>query len=356
MLNSRLPPKKEGNIIKNNYITFLKAAKEKVFATRIQVAKAACQQQIELYWWFGQHIVKAQEKFGWGKAIVERFSKDLKKSFGGTFGFSVQNLWYMRQLFLEYKDHSNLQRLVGEVGWGQNLIIMAKVKNIKAREYYLRATIEMGWTRDVLAIQISSKAYERHALSNKQHNFKLALPKHLAEQAGNMMKDVYMLDTLGIAKPVLEAEIEAKMVNKIKDIMLELGYGFSFIGNQFRLNYHGNDYFIDLLFFNRRLNSLVALEIKTGKFIPEYAGKMNFYLNLLDDLVKEPHENHSIGIILCSERKRFEVEYALRGIEKPVGVAEFQLTRNLPSTLRNKLPKAEELEKKILKELDTIDN
>jgi len=232
---------------------------------------------------------------------------------------------------------------------------MAKVKDVKAREFYLRATIEMGLTRDILTMQISSLAYERQVKSKKQNNFALALPKHLSEQASYLMKDVYMLDTLGITKPVLEAEIEARIVSKIKDVMLELGYGFSFIGNQYRVSYEGNDYFIDLLFFNRRLNALVAMEIKKGKFMPEYAGKMNFYLNLLDDLVKESHENHSIGIILCSERKRFEVEYALRGINKPVGVAEFRLTRKLPKELRNKLPNVKELESEILKELKESD-
>lgn len=338
-------------VIDKSYIAFLKEAKKQVLATRIQIAKTACRNQIKLYWWFGHHIIEAQAKFGWGKAVVERLAKDLSKTFNSTYGFSVQNLWYMRQFYLEYKDYPILQRLVGEIGWGQNLVIMAKIKDIKAREFYLRTTIEMGWSRDVLVMQISSLAYERQVKAKKQHNFALALPKHLSEQANYLMKDVYMLDTLGITKPVLEVEIETKIVSKIKDVMLELGYGFSFIGNQYRVSYEGNDYFIDLLFFNRRLNALVAMEIKKGKFMPEYAGKMNFYLNLLDDLVREPHENHSIGIILCSERKRFEVEYALRGINKPVGVAEFRLTRKLPKELRNKLPNVKELENEILKEL-----
>lgn len=333
-----------------SYITFLKEAKKQVLTAKIQIIKTACREQIKLYWWFGQHIVEAQTKFGWGKAIVERLAKDLSKAFNTTHGFSVQNLWYMRQFYLEYRDYPNLQRLVGEIGWGQNLDIMAKIKDVKAREFYLRATIKMGWTRDVLAMQIASSTYERQIKAKKQHNFALALPKHLSEQANYLMKDVYMLDMLGITKPVLEAEIEAKIVNRIKDVMLELGYGFSFIGNQYRVSYKENDYFIDLLFFNRKLNSLVAMEIKKGKFMPEYAGKMNFYLNLLDDFVKEPHENQTIGIILCSERNRFEVEYALRGINNPVGVAEFRLTRKLPQELRNKLPNAKELENAILKE------
>ncbi len=228
---------------------------------------------------------------------------------------------------------------------------MSKVKDLKAREFYIKATIQMGWTRDVLNLQINSQTYERQVLSNKQHNFDKALPIHLAEQAHHAMKDIYMLDMLGIAKPVLEAEIERRMVEKIKDVLLELGYGFSFIGNQYRIQVNEKEYFIDLLFYNRKLKSLIALELKKGKFEPEHAGKMNFYLNLLDDYVREPDENPSIGIILCSERDRFEVEYALRGTDKPVGVSEYKLTRTLPKELIDKLPDPKYLEDELLKEM-----
>lgn len=261
----------------------------------------------------------------------------------------------MRQFYREYHDDTNLQQLVGEIPWGQNLAIMAKVKDRDARQYYLKATIEMGWSRNVLVHQIESQAYERHHLADKQHNFQKALPEHLAEQADHAMKDVYMLDMLGVEKPVLETELESRMVSKIKDVMLELGYGFAFIGNQYRIVANNNEYFIDLLFSNRRLNALVAFELKVGRFKPEYAGKMNFYLNLLDDYVREPNENPSIGIILCKERDHFEVEYALRGIEKPMGVSGYELTRTLPPELRNKLPDPELLEDEIRKEMGAIE-
>lgn len=335
-----------------SYLQFLETTKNQIRLTRIKAAKAIYQQQISLYSWIGQHIVSVQEQYGWGKSVVERLSKDLKQSFGSTFGFSVQNLWYMRQFYLEYKNYPNLQRFVGEIPWGQNLVIMAKVKDFKAREYYLQATHQMGWTRDVLSMQISSQAYERHLLANKQHSFDQALPEHLAEQADYAMKDIYMLDMLGITKPVIEKEIENRMVHKIKEVMLEFGYGFTFIGNQYRLVApSGTESFIDILFFNRRLRCLVAIELKAGKFKPEYAGKMNYYLNLLDDLVKEDWENPSIGIILCTERNRIDVEYALRGIDKPVGVSEFKLSRELPSDLADKLPDPAKLEAELLKEM-----
>ncbi|MCZ6804101.1 MAG: PDDEXK nuclease domain-containing protein [Proteobacteria bacterium] len=286
--------------------------------------------------------------------MVEQLARDLQKTFEGRSGFSTQNLWYMRQFYQAYQDDKNLQQLVGEIPWGQNLTIMSKIKDHDARYYYLKATIEMGWSRNVLIHQIESQAYERHQLVDKQHNFQQALPEHLAEQADQAMKDVYMLDMLGVEKPVLEAEMETRMVSKIKDVMLELGYGFAFIGNQYRIVANDNEYFIDLLFSNRRLNALVAFELKVGRFKPEYAGKMNFYLNLLDDYVREPEENPSIGIILCKERNHFEVEYALRGIDKPVGVSGYSLTRELPPELYNKLPEPKLLEEEIRKEMGEI--
>ena len=262
----------------------------------------------------------------------------------------------MRQFYLEYQQDAKLQQLVAEIPWGQNLVILSKVKDRDARLYYIQATIEMGWSRSVLIHQLESQAYERHQLVDKQHNFQQVLPEHLAEQADQAMKDIYMLDMLGVEKPVLESELEARMVSKIKDVMLELGYGFAFIGNQYRIVANDNEYFIDLLFSNRRLNALVAFELKVGRFKPEYAGKMNFYLNLLDDYVRESGENPSIGIILCKERNHFEVEYALRGIDKPVGVSSYTLTRELPPELYNKLPDPKLLEEEIRKEMGEIES
>ena len=268
-------------------------------------------------------------------------------------GYAVKpNIWEMRRFYLAYKDFPNLQRLVAEIPWGQNLTILSKIKDIVAREYYIESTKKCGWTRPVLTMQIESQAYERHVLQDKQHNFEKALPEHLAEQADRTMKNIYMLDTLGLTNPVLEAQLEKAMVDKIQDVMLELGYGFSFIGNQYRIvSPSGTESIIDLLFFSRPLKSLVAIELKVGSFKPEYAGKMNYYLNLLDDLVREEWENPSIGIILCSEKNHIDVEYALRGIDKPMGVSEFRLSKNLPEELSNKIPNAQILEAAILKEM-----
>lgn len=334
------------------YQDFLAQVTAQIRRARTRAAQAVNKEATSLYWWLGEHIVQHQNQHGWGKSVVERLSNDLKSVFpDAKFGFSPQNLWYMRQLYLEYQGKPNLQQLVGEIPWGQNLLIMSKVKGDAERLYYLSATKDQAWTRDTLRSQINSNAYERHILPNKQHNFEATLPKQLAEQADQSMKDVYMFDMLGITERVVEAEIERRMVEKIKDVILEMGFGFSFIGNQYRIVTPDSEYFIDLLFYHRKLQTLVALELKRGRFKPEYAGKMNFYLNLLDDFVKEPHENPSIGIILCGEHSRFDVEYALRGIDKPVGVAGYQLTRDVPEKLKGALPDAAQLEEKIQFEL-----
>ena len=334
-----------------SYAELLRQIKAAVHASRQRAQRTVNRELIELYWAIGSQILERQEQERWGRAVVEQLSRDLREEFPGAQGFSAPNLWFMRQMCQEYQGEPNLLQLVREIPWGQNITIMTKVKDPAARAYYLRMTAEQGWSRNVLLNQIKGQAYERHQLAAKQHNFTATLPEHLAEQADEAMKDVYLLDFLGIAKPVLERELERRMVNRIRDVILEMGYGFAFVGNQYRLSLEGKDYFIDLLFYHRRLNSLVAVELKTGAFLPEYAGKMNFYLNLLDDLVREAGENPSIGIILCADRNRVEVEYALRGIDKPVGVAEYILTRELPSELVDKLPAAREIEAEILREL-----
>lgn len=333
------------------YADMLRSIKTAVSASQLRAQRTVNRELIGLYWIIGREIAQRQEQEGWGKSVVEQLSRDLCQEFPGQQGFSMQNLWYMRQFFLEYQAEPNLQQLVGEIPWGQNLLIMAKVKDPAARAYYLRKTSEQGWSRNVLLNQVNGQAYERHILAEKQHNFAETLPEHLAGQADEAMKDVYLLDFLGIGKPVVEREMERRMVNRIKDVILELGYGFAFLGNQYRVSLEGKDYFIDLLFYHRRLKSLVAVELKSGAFLPEYAGKMNFYLNLLDDFVREPDENPSIGIILCADRNRVDVEYALRGIEKPMGVAGYSLTHDLPKELAGKLPNAKQIEAEILREL-----
>ena len=332
------------DIVSKEYVKFLNEIKSRIITARIRAIRSVNKELINLYFGIGKDIVEKQERFGWGKGIVERLSMDLQKEFSGAKGYSTQNLWYMRQFYLEYRNFPNLQQLVGEIPWGQNLIILSRLKEIKEREFYIRSTIKFGWSRDVLIHQVESEAHKQVKLE-KIHNFPKALPAHLAEQADLAVKDTYALDFLDIAKPILERELERKLLAKLKDFIAELGLGFCFIGNQYPIKLKDKEYYIDLLFFHRNLRCLVAFDLKIGEFKAEYAGKMNFYLNLLDDFVRLPAENPSIGIILCKDRDRLEVEYALHGIKKPIGVSKYRLTKRLPKRLTKALPTLEEFKK-----------
>lgn len=220
-------------------------------------------------------------------------------------------LLMMRQFYLEYKENPELLNLAGKIPWGQNMLIIHQLKDYQEREYYLKATDQLGWSRAVLLNQIKANAYKHHLLDKKLSNFDKALPAHLSEQANEALKSEYNLDFLGITKPIHERELENRLIENIRDLILELGYGFSFIGNQYRLTLNQKEYFIDLLFYHRFLKCLVAIELKAVEFVPEFAGKMNFYLEHLDNQEKQPDDNPSIGIILCPRKDDIEVEFAL---------------------------------------------
>ena len=335
-----------------NFKTVLQDIKQKIYSAKNKAILSANRVMIELYFEIGKTIVQKQEKLGWGKSVVEEMSKELKKEFGQNCGYSTQNLWYMRQFYLSYKDYPNLQQLVGEIPWGANILIFSKCKEITEREYYIKNCIEYGWNRNTLLHHIKTELYKRDNLEDRSNNFEATLNTELSELAQDIVKSEYNLEFLGLSKTAKEKEIENSLIENIKDFILELGYGFSFIGNQYRLTIDGTDYFIDLLFFHRKLNALVAIELKVGKFKPEYAGKMNFYLNLLNKTVKMPHENPSIGIILCTDKNCIEVEYSLLNTNQPMGVSTYTVEKKLPKELQNSLPSKEELVRKmeILKE------
>lgn len=339
------------NIIGKDYIKFLNEIKSRIASARIKAVRSVNKELIKLYWDIGRNIVEQQEKHKWGGAVVEKLANDLKEDFKNTFGFSVQNLWYMRQFYLEYKNDAILQQAVGELPWGHNILIFSQIKDRKERMYYLKASAEMGWSRNVLLNQIRAGAYQYQKKIPKQHNFPKALPGHLAEQADESLKSVYSLDFLDITKPVIERELERRLVEKVKRFMLELGKGFSFIGNQYRLTLKDNEYFVDLLFYNRILKCLVAIELKTGKFEIEYAAKMDFYLDLLNEQVKLKDENSSIGIILCVKKDAVVVEYAMRRAINPMGVAEYRLTAHPPRELKALLPSEHEMKTQLQDEI-----
>jgi predicted nuclease of restriction endonuclease-like (RecB) superfamily len=333
----------------NDYKTFINEIISTINSARYKAFKSINKHHIGLNFEIGKQIVINQKKHGWGKSIVNSMSNDINKLIDGIKGYSPQNLWKMRQFYVEYVEEVELYELALEIPWGHNMLIIHKIKDKVERTYYLNATNKMAWSRSVLLNQIKANAYQRHILNPKQSNFDKALPVHLSEQANEAMKSEYNLDFLGITQPILERELENRLVENVRDLLLELGYGFTFIGNQYRLKLNEKEYFIDLLFYHRFLKCLVAIELKAVEFEPEFAGKMNFYLELLDEQEKQEDDNPSIGIILCPTKDNIEVEYSLRSSSKPIGVSEYKLTQELPKKLKGKVPSAKELKQMLTK-------
>jgi predicted nuclease of restriction endonuclease-like (RecB) superfamily len=342
---------KKNVIIKSEYIRFLNEIKARIVSARIQATRTLNKELMSLYWDIGKTIAARQESLGWGKSVVNQLSRDLTGEFDNAEGVSPHNLWRMRMFYLTYRNNEKVAQVVLQIPWGHNILIMQKIKNPKEREYYITSCIKFGWSRNVLLNQINAKAYAL-SLKQKHHNFSRTLPKHIREQAEESLKSVYNLDFLGITKPILERELEKRLIEKIKHFILELGSGFSFISSQHRLELNGSEYFIDLLFFNRKLKCLVAIELKTGQFEPEYAGKMDFYLHLLNEKVRLKDENPSVGIILCAQKNNVVVEYALRSIRNPVGIAEYRLTNKLPEPYKKILPSGKQLIEQIKEEIE----
>jgi predicted nuclease of restriction endonuclease-like (RecB) superfamily len=331
----------------NEFNSFLKEIKSKIYNAKSKAILSANRLMIELYYEIGKEIVKKQETLAWGKSVVEQMSKELIDEFGEKSGYSSQNLWYMRQFYNSYKDNPILQQLVGEIPWGSNIVIFTKCKDDTQKEYYIKNTIENSWNRNILMHHIKTNLFDRDKIETKSNNFEVALPMELSELALDIVKSEYNLEFMEVAKNAHERQVENKLVENIKKFLLELGYGFSFIDSQYKLMLGENEYYIDLLFFHRKLNALVTIELKVGKFKPEYAGKMNFYLNILNDKVKMPHENPSIGIILCTDKDGLEVEYALQSVSQPMGVSTYTVKETLPKELSNALPTKQELETKL---------
>lgn len=324
-----------------DYPGLLTEIKERIRSAQYEALKAVNKELVGLYWDIGRMIVERQDVEGWGKAVVERLSADLRREFPGVSGFSVQNLWYMRQFYFEYHGHERLQPLVGEIAWAHNLAIMSKCKDPLEREFYIRMTRKFGWSRNVLIHQIDNQSYEKSLLG--QTNFDQALTPELRAQAKLAVKDEYTFDFLELGEEHSERELERALIARIEDFLRAMGGMFAFMGSQYRLEVKGDEYFIDLLLFHRRLKALVAIELKIGKFMPEFVGKMQFYLTALDRQVRQEDENPSIGIILCKEKNRTVVEYALHDAKKPIGVATYEITKTLPKALKGQLPSPKDI-------------
>jgi len=333
--------------IQNNreFNSFVKDIKEKILSSQYEALKNVNKELINLYWDIGKSIVSKQEEYGWGKSVVKNLSIELQKEFVGMKGFSVQNLWNMRQLYLEYNQNKKLQPMVGEISWTKNVVIFQKCKNDLEREFYIKSVVKFGWTKDLLINHIENKSYEKYLLN--QTNFDNTLPNEYKHQAKLAVKDEYNFDFLELGNKHSEYELEIGLINKIREFLAQMGTDFTFVGNQYRLEIDDDEYFIDLLLYHRRLKSLIVIDLKIGKFKPEYAGKMSFYLSALNDTIKLPDENPSIGIIICKNKKRTTVEYALKDSNQPIGVATYKITKSLPDNLKGYLPTSLEIENKL---------
>ena len=334
-------------IIKEDYKTFLAEVKERIRRAQYEALKAVNKELIQLYWDIGKMIVERQKKYGWGKSIVENLARDLQKEFPGMSGLSSRNLWYMRNFFLTYEGNLKLQPLAAEISWTHNIIIMEKCKDDLEREFYIRMTKKFGWSKNVLIHQIENKTYEKTLLG--QTSFEKTLPEKLKYQAKLAVKDEYTFDFLELSEEHSEMELERAILAKMNKFLIEMNAMFAFLGNQYRIEIHGKEFFIDILLYHRHLKCLVAIELKVSEFKPEYVGKMQFYLSALDDKVRLPDENPSIGIIICKEKDRTIVEYALRDTSKPIGVATYKIISKLPKNLRKQLPSPEQIQQLIEK-------
>jgi len=325
------------------YAVWLADLKTSIRETRLRAALAVNSELIGLYWRIGRDILERQSRDGWGSKVVDRLAADLRAEFPDSRGFSSANLRYMRAFAEAWPDPAILQRVVGKLPWGQNIELLG-VKESDARLWYAEAALAHGWSRPVLAAQIDTQARARQGQALT--NFDRALPPETSDLAQQVLKDPYQFDFLTLRQATHERDLERALVARVKDLLLELGKGFSFVGSQHHLEVGGQDFYVDLLFYHRRLRCLVAVDLKLGPFQPEHAGKMNFYLAALDDRDREPGDNPSIGLILCREHNRLVVEYALRHVDAPIGVARYQLmlADALPATLANALPTPEDLE------------
>jgi len=329
------------SVVTAEYKTFLKEIKERIYKAQYDALKAVNKELINLYWDIGRSIVTKQEKLSWGKAVVETLAKDLQKEFPGMHGFSSANLWRMRNFYLTYNPNEKLAPMVREISWTKNVIIMERCKDDIRREFYLKITKRFGWTKDVLTNQLEAGAFERY-MANQTSFDKTVLEKY-RHQAKLAVKDEYSFDFLELGEEHSEKELELALLENVRKFLIEMGGYFAFVGNQYRLEIDGQEFFIDLLLYHRQLRCLIAIELKVGAFKPEYAGKMQFYLSALNDMAKLPDENPSIGIILCKDKSRTIVEYALKDTKKPIGISTYKLTERLPRELKKYLPSPEEI-------------
>jgi predicted nuclease of restriction endonuclease-like (RecB) superfamily len=326
----------------DEYQHWLTDLKRRVERARQRAAASANRELVTLYWQIGRDILDRQQREGWGAGVVDRLARDLKAAFPDMRGFSPRNLKYMRALAQAFPDESFVQQPAAQLPWFHLCTLLDKVKTPAERDWYAQKALEHGWSRQILVMQIETAAHARHG--SAVTNFGERLPPPQSDLAREALKDPYVFDFLGLAEDAQEREIEQALTSQITRFLLELGAGFAFIGRQYRLEVGGDEFFIDLLFYHLKLRCYVVVELKTTPFKPEYAGQLNFYLSAVDAQVKAPEDQPTIGLLLCKEKNRLVAEYALRGVAKPMGVAEYQLLRQVPAALEATLPSIDRIE------------
>ena len=333
----------------DEYFKILESVKAQIHNAQYKAVLGANRELILLYWNIGKVIIENQKH---GNSFIENLARDIKLEFPNAKGYSVRNLRYMRKFAVMFDDFPNLQVPLADLTWYHLQTLMDKISDKDIYLWYASKIIENGWSRNVLLHQVGIKLYERQAIASKATNFDKTLPSPQSELAQETLKNPYVFDFVEAREGIIEREIEHELVANIAKTIMELGTGFAFVGNQYRLEISDKDYYIDLLFYNLKLSCFVVIEIKNAEFKPEYAGKINFYLSAVDDILRREHDNPTIGILLCAERDKLTAEYALKDINKPIGVSEYKLSDFVPKELADTLPSAEDIEKRIKAKYD----
>jgi predicted nuclease of restriction endonuclease-like (RecB) superfamily len=369
-------PKKNA-LVRSDFTALLADVKSRIQAAQTRATLAVNAELVRLYWDIGRIIDERQKREGWGAGVIPRLARELKNELPELKGFSERNIKSMVAFYREYRDPAaivqqpvaqlpsqpilpqalaklatggvlapaavgSLESLLWLIPWGHHVLLMLKVKDLSVRRWYMEQTLANGWSRNVLTLQIDAQAHARHGKAVS--NFAALLPAPQSDLAQQTLKDPYIFDFLTLTEPFHERELETQLVRDVEKFLLELGQGFAFVGRQYRLDVGDEDFYLDLLFYHLRLRAFVVIDLKKGKFKPEYAGKLNFYCNVVNDRLKHPTDQPTIGLILCQEHDRLLAEYSFAGIDKPIGISTYELTRALPKALQSALPTVEEIE------------
>lgn len=341
-------------LLPQDYPAFLQSLKERIRAAQVRAALSVNRELVLLYWQIGREILNRQEQEGWGARVIDRLAQDLRQAFPQMKGFSPRNLKYMRAFAQAYPEEAFVQQAAAQIPWFHNCLILDRLKDPAEREWYIRACIQHGWSRAILEAQIETGLYRRQGAALT--NFARTLPAPQSELAQQVLKDPYNFDFLSLHDEAVERHLERALLEHLQRFMLELGVGFAFVGSQYHLEVDGQDYYLDLLFYHLKLRCYVVVELKMTEFKPEYAGKMNFYLSAVDDLLRHPSDGPTLGLILCKSKRRLTVEYALRDLAKPLGVSSFRLAEALPEELEAALPSVEQLEAELRSDDEQYDD